>query len=153
MHSCGEIVDSLLQANFEISAMYTIHFFCSKVLSQNHQNHIDFNHFFKISSKISSISPTAKFQFCQKFSRQQFSVDAVNCLDFLEVYKGVLPEFNDIATEMSSGPILAMEIRQKDCVGQLRKLVGPHDPEIAQHLRPDTLRAKYTSNSNNYVFL
>jgi len=95
MQHAGEIVNTILNANFEISAM------------------------------------------------QQFSVDAVNSLSFLEVYRGVLPEFNDIATEMSSGPLLAMEIRQKDCVAALREIVGPHDPEIAKHLRPDTIRAKY----------
>jgi len=28
-------------------------------------------------------------------------------------------------------------------VKELRKLVGPHDPEIAKNLRPKSLRAKY----------
>ncbi len=36
-----------------------------------------------------------------------------------------------------------MEIRQEEAVPSFRKLVGPSDPEIAKHLRPNTLRAKF----------
>ena len=37
-----------------------------------------------------------------------------------------------------------MEIRQENCVEAFRKLCGPHDPEIAKHLRPDTtIRARF----------
>ncbi len=34
-----------------------------------------------------------------------------------------------------------MEVRQENVVSSLRNLVGPHDPEIAKILRPNTLRA------------
>merc|ERR1719398_200370 len=40
-------------------------------------------------------------------------------------------------------PVAAMEIRQENAVETFRKLVGPHDPEIARHLRPDTLRGQF----------
>merc|ERR1719353_1047796 len=44
--------------------------------------------------------------------------------------------------QMCAGPVIAMEIRQENAVETFRKLVGPHDPEIARHLRPDTLRGE-----------
>ena len=44
---------------------------------------------------------------------------------------------------MSNGPCVALEIRQENAVSSFRAFVGPHDPEIAKHLKPDTLRAKF----------
>merc|ERR1719146_582120 len=48
--------------------------------------------------------------------------------EFLEVYKGVLPEYHDIVKQMCSGPVIAMEVRQENAVDAFRALVGPHDP-------------------------
>jgi len=36
-----------------------------------------------------------------------------------------------------------LEVRQENAVDSFRTLVGPHDPEVAKHLRPSTLRAKF----------
>merc|ERR1712099_214816 len=66
--------------------------------------------------------------------------------EFLEVYRGILPEYHDAVEELGSGPVVAIEVRQENAVDSFRKLVGPQDPEIASHLRPDTLRAKYGIN-------
>jgi len=66
--------------------------------------------------------------------------------EFLEVYRGILPEYHDVVCELASGPVVAMEVRQENAVEYFRKLVGPQDPEIATHLRPDTLRAEYGNN-------
>ncbi|XP_046417965.1 nucleoside diphosphate kinase 7 [Neodiprion fabricii] len=78
---------------------------------------------------------------------QQFYVDPTNVEEFLEVYKGVLPEYGAMVTEMQSGPCVAMEIThshgEKDVPTEFRKLCGPMDPDIARQLRPETLRAKY----------
>jgi len=63
--------------------------------------------------------------------------------EFCDVYKGVLPEYLPLIEHMSSGPMLALEVRQENVVHALRELCGPHDPEIAKHLRPNTLRAKF----------
>lgn len=63
--------------------------------------------------------------------------------EFIDVYKGVLPEYHDMVDQLCSGPCLVMEVRQENAVDAFRKLVGPHDPEVAKHLRPDTLRAKF----------
>jgi len=63
--------------------------------------------------------------------------------EFMEVYKGVLPEYHDVVTQMCAGPVIAMEVRQENAVDSFRQLVGPHDPEIAKHLRPNTIRGKH----------
>merc|ERR1719463_416964 len=63
--------------------------------------------------------------------------------EFLEVYKGVLPEYHDMVGQLCTGPSLVLEVRQENAVDSFRKLVGPHDPEVAKHLRPATLRAKF----------
>ncbi|XP_043461307.1 nucleoside diphosphate kinase 7 [Leptopilina heterotoma] len=78
---------------------------------------------------------------------QLFHVDPVNVEEFLEVYKGVLPDYGAMVAELQSGPCIAMEIKRKDesvnVPVEFRKFCGPMDPEIAKHVRPDTLRAKY----------
>jgi len=63
--------------------------------------------------------------------------------EFIEVYKGVLPEYFDMVNQLCAGACLVLEVRQNDAVNSFRKLVGPHDPEVAKHLRPETLRAQF----------
>lgn len=72
-----------------------------------------------------------------------YNLDMPTAEEFLEVYKGVLPEFLPIVEELTTGPCIAMEIRQEDVVEAFRKLCGPHDPEIAKALRPHSLRSKF----------
>lgn len=60
--------------------------------------------------------------------------------EFYDVYKGVLPEYLPIVENLSGGPCLVLEVRQQNAVSAFRELCGPHDPEIAKHLRPDTIR-------------
>ena len=60
--------------------------------------------------------------------------------EFYDVYKGVLPEYLPLIEHLSSGPVIALEVRQQNVVEALRELCGPHDPEIAKHLRPNTMR-------------
>ena len=60
--------------------------------------------------------------------------------EFLDVYKGVLPEYLPMVEHLSNGPVIALEVRQENAVSSFRELCGPHDPEIAKHLRPNTLR-------------
>eukprot|EP00743_Colponemidia_sp_Colp-15_P000870 GILK01000961.1.p1 GENE.GILK01000961.1~~GILK01000961.1.p1 ORF type:complete len:388 (+),score=68.51 GILK01000961.1:48-1166(+) len=75
-----------------------------------------------------------------------FNLDKTAADEFLDVYKGVLPEHHQLVETMSSGPCIAMEIRQENAVEAFRQLAGPHDPEIAKHLRPNTLRARFGLN-------
>lgn len=70
-------------------------------------------------------------------------MDTVTVEEFLDVYKGVLPEYLEMCHQLVVGPALVMEIRQENAVNAFRQLVGPHDPEVAKHLRPDTIRAQF----------
>lgn len=74
---------------------------------------------------------------------QMFHVEKANSEEFYEVYKGVVREYNSMVEQLCSGPCVAVELTGADAQQQLRELTGPHDPEIARHLRPHTLRAKY----------
>jgi len=63
--------------------------------------------------------------------------------DFLDAYKGVLPEFGEWVRDLESGPTLTMELVGEDVAAKFREFCGPYNPEIAKILRPDTLRAKF----------
>lgn len=74
------------------------------------------------------------------------TLDKAAAMDFLEVYKGVVPEYMDMVAELTRGPLIAVEVTSADARANFRGACGPSDPEIARHLRPDTLRAKYGVN-------
>lgn len=75
---------------------------------------------------------------------QTFRLDKAAAEEFLEVYKTVVPEYNAMLEQLISGPLIAMEVTSDDgAVTSFRELCGPMDPEIARHIRPNTLRAKY----------
>ncbi|GLD65442.1 nucleoside diphosphate kinase 7 isoform X2, partial [Lates japonicus] len=74
---------------------------------------------------------------------QMFNVDRANAEEFYEVYKGVVTEYPSMVTELCSGPCMVLEIHGTDSPQTFREFCGPADPEIAQHLRPTTLRALY----------
>ena len=79
-------------------------------------------------------------------SMEMLYIDKVQAEEFFEIYKGVLPEYSQMIDSVVCGPIIAIEVRQNDCVNKLRTLVGPHDPDIAKALRPNTIRAKFGNN-------
>jgi nucleoside-diphosphate kinase len=74
---------------------------------------------------------------------EMFYLDRPSAEEFYDVYKGVLPEYVPLIEHLVSGPSIVLEVRQESVVNALRNLVGPHDPEIAKHLRANTIRAKY----------
>ena len=78
---------------------------------------------------------------------EMFHLERANAEEFLEVYKGVVPEYNSMVMELISGPCIALEVvgnaGSSSAVQDVRTLVGPADPEIARHLRPQCLRAKF----------
>jgi nucleoside-diphosphate kinase len=74
---------------------------------------------------------------------EMFYMDKTIAEEFFEVYKGVLPEYAAMIDHCTSGPIIVMEIRQENVIPALRALCGPHDPDIARALRPNTLRALF----------
>lgn len=78
---------------------------------------------------------------------QMFNLDRTTANDFLEVYRDVLPDFHAMAEELSSGPCLALEVRQEDAVRRFRDLCGPMDPEMARVLRPRSIRAQFGNDT------
>lgn len=77
---------------------------------------------------------------------QMFSLSRPNAMEFYEVYKGVVPEYNSMVEELTSGPFIALELTAKsgeNPVESFRELCGPLDPEIARLLRPKSLRALF----------
>lgn len=74
---------------------------------------------------------------------QMFHLDKPTAEEFLEIYRGVLPEYIPTTEQMTTGPCIVMEVRQENAVMAFRQLCGPMDPEIAKNLRPNTLRARF----------
>lgn len=75
---------------------------------------------------------------------QMFNLDKTAASEFLEVYKGVSPEYNLSVEQFSSGPCIALEVcGDADVVTKFREFCGPNDPEVARHIRPSTLRAEF----------
>ena len=63
--------------------------------------------------------------------------------EFLEVYKGVIPDYVDQTLQLSSGLCIALELRGQDAVAMFRRLAGPWDVNIAKELFPDSIRGKF----------
>jgi nucleoside-diphosphate kinase len=68
-------------------------------------------------------------------------LDRSSAAEFLALYNGVAPDFNEIVDEMSSGPMVALEIETEPL--EFRKFVGPWDIDMARALYPESLRAKF----------
>uniref|UniRef100_A0A0B7AGW0 Nucleoside diphosphate kinase n=1 Tax=Arion vulgaris TaxID=1028688 RepID=A0A0B7AGW0_9EUPU len=80
---------------------------------------------------------------------QMFSLEKANVEEFYEVYKGVVHEYPGMVNELTSGPVIAMEIIGKSSEQvpmAFREHCGPMDTEIARHLRPRTIRALFGLN-------
>ena len=74
---------------------------------------------------------------------QLFSLGRANAAEFLEVYKGVVPEYQKKVIELTAGPCIAVEVCGDDAVASLRAVAGPHDPDIARVIRAGTVRADF----------
>ena len=55
---------------------------------------------------------------------QHFRLSRVQALEFLEVYKNVVPEFSNLVNELCNGMCVAIEICGEDVVERLRALAG-----------------------------
>lgn len=71
-----------------------------------------------------------------------FMLDKPVAEEFLDVYKGVLPEYSALVEHLTSGPVIALEVRQENVVQSFREICGPHDPDLAKTLRKGTIRAE-----------
>ncbi|XP_068153645.1 nucleoside diphosphate kinase homolog 7 [Drosophila tropicalis] len=71
----------------------------------------------------------------------------INCEEFYEVYRGILPEYIPMVAQLASGVCMCLEVFAEDpekvSHTDFRNFCGPMDPEIAKLLRPHTLRAKF----------
>ncbi|KAL9656982.1 hypothetical protein ABK040_007070 [Willaertia magna] len=76
-----------------------------------------------------------------------FNLQKVDAADFLEVYKGVVPEYQKMVEHLSSGPCIALEVTSnqssQNVVTYLREVCGPSDSDLARELKPNSIRAKY----------
>ena len=71
------------------------------------------------------------------------TIDLNTANEFLEVYKGVVPEYVDMAAEFADGPLMAIELVKENAVKDFRQLCGPRDALVAKQIRPQSLRAIY----------
>lgn len=81
---------------------------------------------------------------------EQVHVTKEDAFEFLNCYRGVLPEFGEQIEALYSGSSIAVEINDvnsDDVVEQLRQLAGPFDVTCAKCLAPDTLRATFGLNN------
>lgn len=75
-----------------------------------------------------------------------FRLDRTTAAEFLEVYEGVVPHFNETVDHFTTGPCLAMELTGQhvdNVVAAFREHAGPWDVDMAKELMPHTLRAKF----------
>lgn len=75
-----------------------------------------------------------------------FRLDRTTAAEFLEVYEGVIPHFNETVDHLTTGPCIALELvgpHPGTVVAKFRESAGPWDVEMAKELQPHTLRAKY----------
>jgi len=70
-------------------------------------------------------------------------LDRANAAEFLEVYRTVVPEYTSMVDELCNGPVVVCEIRGENIVPAFRELCGPSDPEVAKHIRPKSIRARW----------
>lgn len=66
---------------------------------------------------------------------QSFDLSLVMAEEFYEVYRDVVPEFRDMAAELSSGVCVVLEFSGPDAVNTLRTIVGPRDGDVAKRIR------------------
>lgn len=79
-----------------------------------------------------------------------FSISLPNAEEFLEVYKGVVPEYREYVDELTSGLCFAAEVTYvpapAESVPKLRELAGSSDPEVAKLLHKQSIRALYSQS-------
>jgi len=75
---------------------------------------------------------------------EMFNLEKLAAEEFLEVYKGVLAEYGALVEELASGPCIAVALQGDYLTVQaVRKVIGPHDPQIAKSIRTNTLRSVF----------
>lgn len=75
---------------------------------------------------------------------EMFNLDRTTAAEFLEVYDGVVPHYNDAVDQLTTGPCVALEVcAPTEAVAKFRQAAGPWDIDMAKELCPNSIRAKY----------
>jgi len=99
-----------------------------------------------------SIIDTILSQGYEISAMQSFLLDRATAGEFFEVYKGVVEDYGAHVDEMTTGKVIAIEVRAEDAVSTFRKTCGPYDVEMAKELFPKTIRGQHgTDNIRNAV--
>ncbi|OQR94278.1 nucleoside diphosphate kinase [Achlya hypogyna] len=73
-----------------------------------------------------------------------FTLDRASASEFLELYDGVVPHFNEAVDHLTSGPCIALELHGPgQVVERFREIAGPWDIDMARELKPSTIRARF----------
>jgi nucleoside-diphosphate kinase len=94
---------------------------------------------------------------------QKFKMSRINAEEFTEIYRKVIPQYHEVVDQLISGPVLAMEVTagprmqfkniddpsdpQANLVSSFRYFTGPLDPKTARQVRPESLRARFGSDT------
>ena len=71
---------------------------------------------------------------------EQITLSKTEANDFFKSYKDKSIEFVQMVNHVVSGPIVVMEVCKENAVDELRKIVGPNDPEEAVRVNPRSIR-------------
>jgi nucleoside-diphosphate kinase len=61
----------------------------------------------------------------------------------MDLYKGIIPDFNSTIDQLVSGPLIALEVRQENVCEQFKRVCGSYNPEKGKTRERDTLRVLY----------
>ena len=81
-----------------------------------------------------------------------FSLDTANSEEFLEVYKGVVAEYNQMVTQLTSGPCVALELTASNAHSEFREFCGPADPVSFRQWRKTECFIFFNSNCRRSIF-
>jgi nucleoside diphosphate kinase len=62
-------------------------------------------------------------------------------------------DFSDQVNLLSSGPVVAMEIRGEGAVSRWLDLLGPEDSSRARQCAPSSVRARFGTGQSNFSIL
>ncbi|GMI02034.1 hypothetical protein TrLO_g10435 [Triparma laevis f. longispina] len=80
------------------------------------------------------------FQFA---AMQMFYLDRECAVEFFDVYRGVLPQFEEMTAHLIDGPVVALQIVGNNICEEFREMCGPVNVELAKTVRPKTFRAQF----------
>lgn len=76
---------------------------------------------------------------------QMYYLSSANIDNFLEIYKGIVADYNALLQSLLDGPCVALaiggRIKDQQVQKEFREFCGPSDPDIARQIRPHTVRA------------